>query len=591
MAPPFQFGPPSSTGRPTVWDPNMGRGGEWVTLPDNKFPDYGLPPPSPEPPPGPAPIAPTPGEGIVRESFIRYDPETGEPLVTTDPETGQQHYTLRNTLMGGMVTDPRIGIPGINDDLTAQILDLRYTTRERGFTGDFNQQREVLYHEGNQGQRGLVDQYGYQSAAGRVDDILNSPTADMPTGAIYTASMIDQDAPGSIQNVDDSRQYINTLPSVQQQTGASTDAQNVSERVAVEYEAREQFNAVSEQEAAAALINDQIQLITAQQEEVDDRSTVRGQLTRLSSEFEGGAVPPWAAGAMGAAQQIMAARGLGASSIAGDVITASAMNTMIPIAQADAGIFAEFQRLNLNNRQQAEIQNAANLLTTDLKDVDNKQQVAVFNTGNRVQGLFTDQSEVNAASRINAASVNQTQQYFAGLQQSVLSANAAQRTAISQFNAGQGNALEQFRATQDMQAQQYNAQNYTAISQANTQWARQVNTANTAALNAQNQLNATNILNRSNTSLNNQIQIMRDKADFTFNAGQNDSQRQTNLAVATLQAEAARLAGSSGSGGPSGGSFLGAAGGVLAKIFGNWAGTESGGGTISKWITKIPWFR
>lgn len=567
----------------------MGQGGEWVSLPDNQFADYGLTDPSAEVESAIPDIAPTPGEGFVtdpiKETFIQYDPETGDPLVTTDPETGQQHYTLHDNMMGGMVTDPRIGIPGINDDLTEQILDLRYTTRERGFTGDFNQQREVLYHEDAKGQRGLVDQYGYQTAAGRVDDILNSPTADMPEGATYNAGMIDQNSPGTIQNVDDSRQYIETLPSVQQQTASSTDAQNVSERVAVEYEALQQFNAVSEQEAAAALINDQIQLITAQQEEVDDRSTVRGQLTRLSSEFEGGVVPPWAAGAMGAAQQVMAARGLGASSIAGDVITASAMNTMIPIAQADAGIFAEFQRLNLNNRQQAEIQNAANLLTTDLKDVDNKQQVALFNTGNRVQALFTDQSEANAASRINAASVNQTQQYFAGLQQSVLSANAAQKTAISQFNAGQGNALEQFRATQEMQAQQYNAQNYTAIKQANTQWARQVNTANTAAINAQNQLNATNILNRSNTSLNNQIQIMRDRADFTFNAAQNDAQRQTNLAVATLQAEAARLAGSSGSGGSGGGSFLGAAGGILGKIFGNWAGTESGGGTITKWLT------
>ena len=37
---PLQDNRPDS--RPTVWDPSMGKGGEWVTLPDNKFADYGL---------------------------------------------------------------------------------------------------------------------------------------------------------------------------------------------------------------------------------------------------------------------------------------------------------------------------------------------------------------------------------------------------------------------------------------------------------------------------------------------------------------------------------------------------------------------
>tara|TARA_R110000744_G_scaffold307879_1_gene415977 strand:- start:3134 stop:4363 length:1230 start_codon:yes stop_codon:yes gene_type:complete len=407
----------------------------------------------------------------------------------------------------------------------------------------------------------------------------------MTEGAVYNASSIDPNAAGTVMDASDDRMYINTLPSVQQQSAVASDVQNVAERVAIEYEALEQFNAVSEQKAAAALINDQIQLITAQQEEVTDMSTVRGQLTRLSSEFEGGVVPPWAAGAIGAAQQVMAARGLGASSIASNVITTSAMGAMMPIALNDAGIYAEFQRLNLNNRQQAEIQNAANLLTTDLKDVDNKQQVAIFNMSNRVQSLMTDQSEVNAARRINASTVNQTNQFFAGLQQSVLTTNSAQQTAISQFNAGQGNALEQFRATQSMNQQQYNATNYTVIKQANATWARQTATANTAAINAQNQFNATNVYNKSSTALNNKIQIMRDQADFSFNAAQNDEQRKTNLAVATLQAEAARQAASPG-GKSSGASFLKSAGGLLGNIFANWAGTESGSSTITDWL---PW--
>jgi len=621
------------------WDPTYGQGGEWVPgpIPDNQQEGWDAEEEEEDVVPTLPPVIAD--DKIVKDKYLVTDEETGAVTVTTDPDTGQGHYTLKDDLLGGVIEDPRIGLPGVNDDVTFDQIDTRWKGRDRGFEGDFNEEREIYYLEDDGGRRGLVDQYGYQTAAGTLDDIVSSDTADMPTGATYTAEMIGDEplfgllphsgdigeggtfvtAP-TIGDVDDSKLYIgDELPQIdqakasyedaQQSLGQVTDAQYVGETAAEQYSAMQQYDKVAREEATAAQLAEDIQRITAQQEEVNDKSTVRGQLSRLSSEFDGGETPAWAKGAIGAAEQIMAARGLGASSIAGSVITAAAMNTMMPIAQADASIYAEFQRLNLNNRQQAEVQNAANLLTMDIKNVDNRQQTALFNTNNRVQALFSDQSEVNASARINAASVNQTNQFFKNLQQSVFSNNANQRNAMGQFNsaqsnsmalanadnqlksstfnAQQGNAIQQFIAQQAMEAEKYNAENYKIISQSNTQWARATNTANTAAMNAQNQLNATNIFNRSNTALNNQIQIMRDKADYTFNASQNQEQRQSNLAVATLQAEASRLAGQSGGGE---GSFLGAAGGILGDIFGNWAGTESGGKAIGTGLSKaIDW--
>lgn len=544
-------------------------------------------PPSDEavdPSPTPDPIAPTvaPDDPLITPSFVLSDPETGEAIINTDPDTGQQFYNLVPDILGDGIEDPRIGVPGVNPDINIEDLQYRRTARGRGFIGDLTDERVRHFVGDERGRRGLVDEYGFTTAAGRVEDVLKSPTADMPEGALYEAALIDPTAPGTVIDPTDRAQYIQSLPSVVQTRALATDTQDVTERAAEQFEAQQQFDQVSQQQAQAALLNDQIQLITAQEEEANDLSTVRGQLTRLSNDFEGGQVPPWAEGAVAAATQIMAGRGISSSGIAQSAITSALMNTMIPIAQADANINAEFQRLNLNNRQQAQVQNAANLLTSDIKDIDNTQQVALFNTGNRVQSLFNDQSEVNAARRINSASVNQTQQFFSGLQQQVLNTNAAQQTAISQSNANQANALEQFRATQSLNAAEFNARNYTAIKQANTQWFRQVNTANTAAINAENQFNATNILNRSNTALNNQLQLYRDKADFIFNASQNDAQRQNNLAIATLQAEATLSAAKEGSGG---GSFFGAAGGILGSIFGSFAGSESGAKAI---ISAIP---
>ena len=81
-------------------------------------------------------------------------------------------------------------------------------------------------------------------------------------------------------------------------------------------------------------------------------ATVQGQLTQLLSQFEDGATPPWAAGAMRSATATLAARGLAASSMAGQAIVQAAMESALPIAQADASVRAQFEAQNLSNRQQ-----------------------------------------------------------------------------------------------------------------------------------------------------------------------------------------------------------------------------------------------
>ena len=82
------------------------------------------------------------------------------------------------------------------------------------------------------------------------------------------------------------------------------------------------------------------------------QATVQGQLSSLMQDFEGGQTPSWAAGAMRRAEDVLAARGLGASTIAGQAIIQAAMESALPIAQADARTFAAFEDKNLTNRQQ-----------------------------------------------------------------------------------------------------------------------------------------------------------------------------------------------------------------------------------------------
>jgi hypothetical protein len=498
--------------------------------------------------------------------FVETDAD-GNPIVKVDATTNQKYYDIREDLAGGEITDRRLGLEGVNTGVTSEQLTTRADAREKGFQGDMRDDLAGNFVTDDAGRRGLVDPFGYQSALGQQKDIIDDPAGTMPAGATYTPEMLDASAPGTTLQADQfqlgQQQVVDTA------LAQAQNATQIAEKAAREYNATTAFNQVSQQNMQAEQINRDIRMIQAQQAEVEERSTVRGQLGMLMQDFQGDQVPAWASASVRKAEQIMAARGLGASTIAGRSVAQAVMEAALPIAQQDASTFAQFQQLNLNNRQQAELQNAANLLTVDIKNLDTRQQTAVLNTQNRVQALFTDQSEINTSRKINAASANQTQQFFSGLQ----------RTAISQFNAGAKNAVAQFNAQTANQRDMFNVQNKVAIEQANAVWRRAVNTANTAAVNAKNQFDAVNVLNRSNTALNNYMMVYRDNADYNFQAGQNAEDRAMNTAIASLRA-------GSGSGKSPG--FFDIAAPILGSMLSNWAATAAGGTAIGNVIGRIP---
>ena len=103
------------------------------------------------------------------------------------------------------------------------------------------------------------------------------------------------------------------------------------------------------QAQTAATFTEQIQAATATPSE---QATVQGQLASLTDNFDASNPPAWAAGALRGVQAQMAARGLGASSMAGQAMVQAALESALPIASADANIQASFEQANLSNRQQ-----------------------------------------------------------------------------------------------------------------------------------------------------------------------------------------------------------------------------------------------
>lgn len=280
-----------------------------------------------------------------------------------------------------------------------------------------------------------------------------------------------------------------------------------------------------------------VQEMEAAQGEVSKDATVKGQLEGLYADTEDGQVPEWAQGAMRKAADVMAARGLGASSIAAGAITEAIQQSAIQIASQDAATYFQM----------------------DMKNLDNEQQARLENVRMRQQNMLTDVSIANATKQFNATNQQQMDQFVASMVTQIKTQNADRATAISQFNAGEINKIkalnaqnftdvEKFNAQQendiakfqsqlDFNREVFNQQMGFAIDQSNVLWRRQVNTSNTAALNAANETNVQNKYNISQTSLNNLWQAWRDEAAWSFSSSEAEKDRAYNAAQAANNRE------------------------------------------------------
>ena len=288
--------------------------------------------------------------------------------------------------------------------------------------------------------------------------------------------------------------------------------------------------------ATASAFTAQVQ---AAQATPTQQAMVQGQLDGLMQQFVGGATPAWAAGAIRSANAAMAARGLGASSLAGQAIVQAAMESALPIAQADAATQAQFEGQNLSNRQQramlaaqqraafmgqefdqefqSRVQNSArigdianmNFTAEQQVQLENSRATNTMNLNNLSNSQAMVMAEASALAQLDTQNLSNRQQTAVQNANSFLQtdmANLSNRQQTDLFKAQQRvqsmftdqaaqNAAAQFNATSQNQTDQF-FQNLGA----------QVSQFNATQQNAQAQFNAgqTNTVNRFNAELNNQ---------------------------------------------------------------------------------------
>ena len=452
--------------------------------------------------------------------------------------------------------------------------------------------------------------------ANLIDDVSKVAGADLDTALDKTTPAV-----GTVDPRANVTAQIDRTTDVSKLTGAETTGILMDDPTQRVFGDQEEVKATANADSAAKF-TEQVQAATATPTQ---KATVKGQLAELMTDFDDGETPAWAAGALRAATSAMSARGLGASSMAGQAIVQAAMEAALPIASADATTFAQFESQNLSNRQQramlaaeqranfmgqefdqqfqarvmnaskvsdianmnftaeqqvalensriantvnlanlsneqavimaeaaalsnlemaslsnrqqAEVVNSQNLMQMDMANLSNAQQANMFKGQQRTAAIFSDAAAENAAAQFNASSENQTDQFFANLKTQNSQFNTSQTNAINQFNAGETNAQSRFVSEMMNQREQFNAQNKLVVEQSNAVWRREVATADTQAINRTNELNASALLDVSNTAYNNMWQYYADTMEFAFTSANDERDRMTEMAIAKLQVD------------------------------------------------------
>jgi hypothetical protein len=310
-------------------------------------------------------------------------------------------------------------------------------------------------------------------------------------------------------------------------------------------------------------------------------ATVQGQLTGLLEQFEGGETPAWAAGAMRAATATLAARGLGASSMAGQAIVQAAMESALPIAQMDAQTRASFEAQNLSNRQQtamfaaeqrskflglefdqefqSRVQNAARIADVARINFTAEQQVALENARMAqtvdIANLDAKNAKVMAdaaaMSQLDLTNLNNRQQanvqraqafldfdmssmsnqqqvamFKAQSLASVYTSDTAAANAARQFNAASDDQVGMFFSNLQNNINQFNNDQYNSMEKFNAGEANALSQFNSAQQNTRDQFNASNqlVVAQANAQWSQAITTMD-------NAAQNQANRDAAIAA------------------------------------------------------------
>ena len=397
-------------------------------------------------------------------------------------------------------------------------------------------------------------------------DTYLSTNVDQPDTSKYEADIAADQVAAQTQalnsaqtNEDDARAKVTAAMATASMVGDLNAAQGTAtlmeNEVQREIQDGELVSGAAADATKAAKFTEQIDAATATPSE---KATVQGQLVGLMEQFESGEPPAWAAGAMRLANQQMAARGLSASSMAGQAVIQAAMESALPIAQADAATVAKFESQNLSNRQQramlaaeqrakfmgqefdqefqtrilnaSKISDIANMnFTADQQvQLENARSVQTMNLENLSNSQAMVLAEAAALANLDMGNLNNRQQTAVQNAQNFLQldmANLSNEQQTELFKSQQiinsmltdqaaVNASLQFNAQSENQANQFYDNLTSTINMHNNEQRNAQERFNSGQVNAANQFNSEMKNNREQFNAQNQLVIDQSNATW-----------------------------------------------------------------------------
>jgi len=362
-----------------------------------------------------------------------------------------------------------------------------------------------------------------------------------PDTAKYEADVVADDVMAQTEalnaaqtNEDDPRAKVAAATATKSMVGDLNAAQGTAHQfdneVQREIQNGELISGAAADATKAAKFTEQIDAATATPSE---KATVQGQLVGLMEQFDGTTPPAWAAGAVRLANQQMAARGLSASSMAGQAIMQAAMESALPIAQADAATQAQFEAQNLSNRQARRMLAAEQRAKFLGQEFDQEFQTRVLNA-----------SKISDIANMNFTADQQIQLENARMVQTMNLENLSNRQAMVLAEASALANLDMGNLNNRQQTSVQNAQNFLSMDLANLSNEQQTEifksqqiiqsmltdqAANNAArqFNAQSENQANQFYDNLNSSIN-MFNAEQSNAQERFNAGQVNAMSQFN---------------------------------------------------------------
>ena len=247
-------------------------------------------------------------------------------------------------------------------------------------------------------------------------------------------------------------------------------------------------------------------------EGLPEEALVSTQINGLLEGIENGEIPVWARPAVAQVEQMLAQRGMSASTVGRDSLFNAIIQSAMPIAQSNAqaiqssvaqqrDIEARESEANAARVQQTALTNAQNVFQMDMAQFSSDQQIALSNSkflqtvglteaSNEQQAAIQDallMSQANLAEAdfyqktqiqnaqaflsMDMANLNNNQQanvLKAQQTQQRLLSNQSAQNAAAQFNAASENQTNQFMSNLNAQMNQYNASQMNAMEQFNS---------------------------------------------------------------------------------------------------------------------------